>query len=98
MSMQHVTSREFTRDVAAAKRAAAERGPVVITERGQQTHVLLAIADYRRLAGQQRSMAQALAMPGGGDIEFEPTPMGVQWRIPEFSAEDEVMPAAQGQR
>jgi prevent-host-death family protein len=89
MSIQLVTSREFTRDVAAAKRAAAERGPVVITERGQQTHVLLAIADYRRLAGQQQSMAQALAMPAGGDIVFEPPPMDVRWRIPDFGAEDE---------
>ena len=36
------TSREFTRDVAAAKRAAAN-GPVFITDRGQPASALLNI-------------------------------------------------------
>ena len=88
MSVLCLTSREFTRDVAAAKRAAVERGPVFITERGQQTHVLLAISEFRRLSGQQRSMADALAMTGADDLEFDPLPMDVKWRVPDLSDRD----------
>ena len=46
------TSREFNRDVSAAKRAAAN-GPVIVTDRGQPAYVLLEIDDYRRLAGER---------------------------------------------
>lgn len=84
MTILCVTSREFTRDVAAAKRAAAEQGPVFITERGQQTHVLLTISEFRRLSGQQRSMADALAMSGAEDVAFDPPPMDVKWRVPDL--------------
>ena len=49
-----ITSREFNRDVSAAKRA-AERGPVTITDRGRPSHVLLSVEQYERLtAGMQR--------------------------------------------
>ena len=49
-----ITSREFNRDVSAAKRA-AERGPVTITDRGHPSHVLLSVEQYERLiAGMQR--------------------------------------------
>jgi len=34
--------------------------------------VLLSIEDYRRLAGQRRSLVEALSMPGLADIDFEP--------------------------
>ena len=46
------TSREFNRDVSAAKRAAAN-GPVIVTDRGQPAYVLLGIDDYRRLDGER---------------------------------------------
>ena len=46
------TSREFNRDVSAAKRAAAN-GPVIVTDRGQPAYVLLGIDDYRRPAGER---------------------------------------------
>jgi len=82
-----VSSREFTRDVAAAKRAAAEQGPVFITERGQQTHVLLTIRDFRRMSGQQPSLAAALAMPDANDVDFDPPRMDVQWQAPDFLAD-----------
>ena len=35
-------------------------------------HVLLNIEDYLKLAGQRRSLVEALSMPGLGDIDFEP--------------------------
>ena len=66
-----ITSREFNQDVGGAKRAAVE-GPVIITDRGHPSHVLLTIDEYRRLTGKGRSLADALGMKEGADIEFEP--------------------------
>ena len=65
------TSREFNQDVGRAKRAATE-GPVIITDRGHPSHVLLTIDEYRRLTGTGRSLADALGMKDGPDIEFAP--------------------------
>jgi PHD/YefM family antitoxin component YafN of YafNO toxin-antitoxin module len=44
---------------------------VFITDRGRPAHVLLSIAEYQRLTGKRRSIADALAMPEIADIEFE---------------------------
>lgn len=71
MTDQSMTSSAFNRDSGAAKRA-ARRGPVVITERGTPSHVLMTWADYQRLAHPNRTLAEALAMPGGEDIDFDP--------------------------
>lgn len=71
MPVLTVTSREFNQDVTRAKRA-AQKGPVFITDRGKPAHVLLSMAQYRRLAGTHRSLLKALAMPGLSRIEFEP--------------------------
>lgn len=71
MAITTVSSREFNQDTSRAKKAAAE-GPVFITDRGKPAHVLLSIEDYRRLTGGPRKIADALAMPEGADIEFDP--------------------------
>ncbi|MDR7335053.1 type II toxin-antitoxin system Phd/YefM family antitoxin [Roseateles asaccharophilus] len=60
--MKLLTSREFNRDVSVAKRAALQE-PVLITDRGQPTHVLLSIGEYRRLTGEGESILELLAMP-----------------------------------
>ena len=67
------TSREFTRDVAAAKRAAAN-GPVFITDRGQPAFALLSIEDYQRLASQikEPSLLDIMDAIPGGDFDWEP--------------------------
>jgi len=76
MSVQTYSSRSFTRDVGAAKRAAA-KGPVFITDRGRPAFALLTIDDYYHLAGQQEASLLAVmdAIPGGSSggagIEFE---------------------------
>jgi PHD/YefM family antitoxin component YafN of YafNO toxin-antitoxin module len=61
-----INSREFNQDVGRAKRATKD-GPVIITDRGRQSHVLLSIEDYRRLsdrgAARIMSVADALAQP-----------------------------------
>lgn len=60
--MKLLTSREFNRDVSLAKRAAATE-PVLITDRGRPTHVLMSIGEYRRLTGEGESIVELLAMP-----------------------------------
>lgn len=73
MSVHTFSSRDFTRDVSAAKRAAAE-GPVFITDRGRQAYVLLKIEDYHRLSGRQEMSFLDLmqSIPGGEGIDFDP--------------------------
>lgn len=70
MMITTLTSREFNQDASGAKKAAS-KGPVFITDRGRPAHVLLTIETYQRLAGGQRKIADALAMPGDEDFEFE---------------------------
>lgn len=57
--MVTVSACELVKDVSAAKQAAA-KGPVVITDRGHPTHVLLSIEDYRRLLAEERSIVEWL--------------------------------------
>ena len=73
MTVYTYSSREFTRDVGAAKRAAAQ-GPVVITDRGRPAFALLKIEDYYELTGKQDVSLLAVmdAIPGGAGIDFEP--------------------------
>ena len=71
MTITTFSSREFNHDASRAKKA-ARSGPVFITDRGRPAHVLLTIEDYRRLTHSQSSIVELLAMPVGGDIEFEP--------------------------
>jgi prevent-host-death family protein len=75
MTVTTLTSREFNQDTSGAKKA-ARRGPVFITDRGRPAHVLMTIEDYRRLAGGNMSLAEALAQPDGADFEFEPPRVG----------------------
>ena len=71
MTITTLSSRAFNQAASEAKRA-ANKGPVIITDRGRPAHVLLCYEDYQRLTGQRRNIADALAMPGDADIAFEP--------------------------
>lgn len=83
MTITTVSSRELNQDIGRAKRATAQ-GPVFITDRGKPAHVLLSIAEYQRLTGGQRSLLEALSMPGMEDIEFDPPKMDLKLKIPDF--------------
>jgi prevent-host-death family protein len=69
--MTILSSREFNQDTSGAKKAAAD-GPVLITDRGIPSFVLLTFDDYQRVSGKSPSLAELLAMPDGDDIEFDP--------------------------
>ncbi len=78
MSIHTFSSRDFTRDVSAAKRAAAD-GPVFITDRGRPAFALLKIEDYHRLSGHaEETLFDVMsAIPGGEGIEFDPPKMNL---------------------
>jgi len=88
MTEQTVSSRQFNHDPSGAKRAAGA-GPVLITHRGEVSHVLLSARDYRRLSGGGQSLAEMLGMEGGdteeGDFDFEPSRSNVVLRPVDLS-------------
>ncbi len=76
MAITTMSSRDFARGLAAAKKA-AECGPVIVTELGRPSHVLLAISDYDRLAqGKARSLLDLMDAIPGGAFDFAPPRIG----------------------
>ena len=73
MAITTLSGREFNQDIAKAKRA-AEKGPVIITDRGNPAFVLQKYDDWRHQAGARPgvSLLDALADPASADIAFEP--------------------------
>ena len=84
MTITTLSSREFNQGTSEAKRA-ANNGPVFITDRGRPAHVLMRFEDYQRLTRQRRNIADALAMPGIADIEFEPPRVSIETPPADFS-------------
>ena len=91
-----ISSREFNQNRAKVKRE-AKKGPVVVTERGVPSLVVMTMQEFeeiRRLAEQAgktrekpfRSLADALAQKEGGDFDFEFPEFKGRWslRIPEL--------------
>ena len=78
MPVHTFSSRAFTRDVSAAKRAAAD-GPVFITDRGRPAFALLKIDDYYRITshGDTTLLGIMDGIPGGDGIAFEPPRLDV---------------------
>jgi prevent-host-death family protein len=71
LAITTLSSREFNQDTSRAKKA-AERGPVIITDRGRPAHVLLTIEEYRKITDKRENILELLATPGVAEIEFEP--------------------------
>lgn len=66
-----ISSRDFARDVGAAKRAAAS-GPVFITDRGTPSYALLKIEHFYAMTGsKKRSLLDAMNENPGGDFEAD---------------------------
>ena len=84
MTITTLSSRELNQDVTRAKKA-SKNGPVFITDRGRPAHVLLSFEDYQRLTKQRRNIADALAMPGIAEIEFEPPRVTIGARAADLS-------------
>lgn len=71
MPVTTLSSRELSHDISRAKKA-AESGPVIITEQGKPSHVLLTYGDFTKLAQAPGPLIEALSMPGLSDIDFRP--------------------------
>lgn len=85
MPVHTFSSRDFTRDVSAAKQAAAD-GPVFITDRGRPAFALLKIDDYYRIVGQSEPTLLDVmdSIPGGDNIAFDPPRLSIQSRATAF--------------
>lgn len=85
MPVHTFSSRNFTRDVSAAKRAAAD-GPVFITDRGRPAFALLKIDDYYRITGHgDTTLLDVMdGIPGGDGIAFDPPRLDIHIGAAEF--------------
>lgn len=77
MSITTISSREFNQDAGGAKKA-AEKGPVIITDRGRPAHVLLSYEDYKKIISGNRSLLDVVSRNEPDDIDFNPPRMGDQ--------------------
>jgi len=66
--MTILSSREVNQDFGRAKKATTQ-GPVMITDRGRPSLVLLDIATYRRLSEPQESVVDGLASDDTVDLD-----------------------------
>ena len=64
------SSLDFERDVCCTKRA-ADKGPVIVTEREVPAYVLLRYDEYRRLTPGGPTIRELLDLPGSEDVEYE---------------------------
>ena len=78
------TSRDLNHDVGRAKKA-ARNGPVIITDRGKPSHVLMTYAEYERLSGRRRNLVESLSTPGLADIELDAERMKISSRDADLS-------------
>lgn len=68
--MATVSAREFNQDVSAAKRSAVTE-PVIITDRGRPSHVLLSIEQYQLLVADERDIVEWLCVDDDIDLTAE---------------------------
>lgn len=79
MTAHTFSSRDFARNVSAAKRAAVD-GPVFIADRGRPAFALLTIDAYYRMAGQSEPTLLDVmdGISGEEHIEFDPPRLNFQ--------------------
>ena len=79
--MATISAREFNQDVSAAKRA-ADQEPVIITDRGSPSHVLISYREYVDHFAQEPSLFAQLSVDD--EIDFEPERSALSLRVPEL--------------
>lgn len=84
MTITTLSSREFNQATSEAKKAASN-GPVIITDRGRPSHVLMTFQNYLQLTEQRRNIIDELAMSDDdADIDFEPAHSNIKTRPVDF--------------
>lgn len=84
MTITTLSSRKFNQATSEAKKAASN-GPVIITDRGRPSHVLMTFQNYLQLTEQRRNIIDELAMSDeDADIDFEPGRSNINTRSVDF--------------
>lgn len=81
--MATISARSFNHDVSGAKRQAAIE-PVIITDRGEPSFVLLNIAEYRRLSGGARNIVDLLRQDDRGDFDVVFPKADIRTQVPDL--------------
>ncbi len=68
MAITTLSSREFNQRIGYAKKA-AQHGPVFVTDRGEQTHVLLNVEEYRKITHKGRTLSEMLYCPALAEVD-----------------------------
>lgn len=71
MSKVTVSSRELNQALSRVKKSSLT-APVIITDRGRPTHVMMSYAEYQQLTGKKSSIVERLSSPASAAAEFEP--------------------------
>ena len=71
MTKMTVSSRELNQALSQVKKSSLT-GPVIITDRGRPSHVMMSYAHYQRLTGKRTSIVERLSSPDTAELEFEP--------------------------
>ena len=74
---QTMSAREFNQELSRAKREALEN-PVIITDRGAPSHVLMSYAEYKKLTRSPESIVEKLLIDGPVDTDFENVGLGLR--------------------
>lgn len=69
--MATMSARDFNQDLSAAKRSATSE-PVIITDRGEPSHVLMSFEEYRRLTTDRKNIVDWLSIDDDVDLDIEP--------------------------
>lgn len=84
MTLSYMTSASFNQNPSKARQAANEN-PLVITDHGKPTHVLLTYAEFEAKWAKPKSALEALRDPNPAtDDDFDPPRMDFEWREVEF--------------
>lgn len=70
MSKHTVTSRELNQALSRVKKSSLS-APVIITDRGRPTHVMMSYAEYQQLTGKKTSIVERLTSPDAAIVELE---------------------------
>lgn len=71
MDKSTVSSRELNQALSRIKKSSLT-APVIITDRGRPSHVMMSYAEYQRLTGKKTSIVERLACSTPDDDAFEP--------------------------
>ena len=96
MAITTLSSREFNQNRSRIKRA-AEKGPVIVTDRGKPSLVVMKFEDYQKMSEKRGTLLERLYMPCDIDIDFDPPRLNIELKIPEFDTDENVNTASPNQ-